>query len=61
MRFASRPVPVVLSRLSPEGRLPEFTDHEALLIDEASRAEYAVPTVPDGREVVVIVIVVLSA
>ena len=48
-------------RDSPPGNFPELTDHEALLTDEASRAEYAVPTVPDGREVVVIVIVVLSA
>ena len=48
-------------RVSPPGKFPELTDHEALLTDEASRAEYAVPTVAYGREVVVIVIVVLSA
>ena len=42
--------------MRPSGRLPELTDHVALLADEVSRAVYVFPAVPFGTSSVVIVI-----
>ena len=50
-------VPELLS-VSPAGRLPEAIDHVTADELAASTAEYDAPLVPDGRLVVVIVIVV---
>ena len=48
-------VPVEALRVSPAGRLPELTDHAAPEGLDVRVALYAVPNVPDGSDVVVIV------
>ena len=49
-------VPDVL-KVSPSGRFPDDTDHAAPDVLDVRAAEYAVPKMPEGSSVVVIVIV----